>query len=512
VIAPSVPLLARGLVLATLLFIPLRILGEGYWPTDDALHHAAKAVSGKDWSEILVLRADVTGDTNPGWRVFESTVDRLTDWDAPALVLFSVIVAFVLVSLGPAVLLRRPEAWLGSLLVLSVTDPRVFARLLAGRPFLVGIAVLIVLCLLRPRLEAKAASWPLLGLVTGLLALATWVHGSWYLFGLPVLACLAARRWRAGARLAGCWAVGVLVGVSLTGTPLAFFWRSLRHPFLVLSGSPLPSVLSSELRPFSGSPLLAALVTATLALRATVGPGLVEDLENSTLLLGVGGWGLGFVAHRFWSDWGMPAVLVWLAEAGQGLIEARLPGRDLRRILLVLTAAIACFLSATLDLHQRWSHIDTTFRPLLAPAATASLPDPGGILYSDDMRAFYQVFFARPRAPWRYLVGFEAALMPPEDLTTLRGILPGRTPQAFAPWVRKMRAEDRLILQSAGRPPVSGLDWQDVGQGIWSGRLPRRAEPLAPGPDRAGTGLHTSRPALLPPPPLATIQLWSLRR
>jgi len=58
VIAPSVPLLARGLVLATLLFIPLRILGEGYWPRDDALHHAAKAVSGKDWSEILVLRAD----------------------------------------------------------------------------------------------------------------------------------------------------------------------------------------------------------------------------------------------------------------------------------------------------------------------------------------------------------------------------------------------------------------------------------------------------------------------
>src|SRR5262249_4533015 len=88
-ITPSVPLLPKSLLLGTLLFIPLRILGEGYWPTDDALHHAAKAVSGKDWSEILVLRADVTGDTNPGWRVFESTVDRLTDWDPPALVLFS---------------------------------------------------------------------------------------------------------------------------------------------------------------------------------------------------------------------------------------------------------------------------------------------------------------------------------------------------------------------------------------------------------------------------------------
>ena len=75
-----------------------------------------------------------------------------------------------------------------------------------------------------------------------------------------------------------------------------------------------------------------------------------------------------------------------------------------------------------------------------------------------------------------------------------------------------MHAEDRLVLQSAGRPPISGLDWQDVGQGIWSGRLPRRAGDPALGPDGVGPEFQTSRPALLPSRRLATILLWNLRR
>ena len=61
-----VPLVVRALVLATLFLIPVRIVGHGYRPTDDALRHAAKAVSGKSWDQILVLRPDVRVDSHPG--------------------------------------------------------------------------------------------------------------------------------------------------------------------------------------------------------------------------------------------------------------------------------------------------------------------------------------------------------------------------------------------------------------------------------------------------------------
>src|ERR1039457_6620285 len=50
-----VPLAAWAIVILLLLFIPLKVISYGYLPGDDALRHAAKAVSGKSWQEILVL-------------------------------------------------------------------------------------------------------------------------------------------------------------------------------------------------------------------------------------------------------------------------------------------------------------------------------------------------------------------------------------------------------------------------------------------------------------------------
>jgi hypothetical protein len=88
------------------------------------------------------------------------------------------------------------------------------------------------------------------------------------------------------------------------------------------------------------------------------------------------------------------------------------------------------------------------------------------------MRIFYQMFYRRPDAPWRYVVGFEPGIMPREDLLVYRDILKARTPQAFAPWVGKMRPPDRLVIRSVGvgPPPIEGLEWHHLGGEIWSGR------------------------------------------
>lgn len=52
----AVRLLVLCLVLACLVIIPMRVIGHGYMPGDDAMRHAGKVISGKDWDAILVIR------------------------------------------------------------------------------------------------------------------------------------------------------------------------------------------------------------------------------------------------------------------------------------------------------------------------------------------------------------------------------------------------------------------------------------------------------------------------
>lgn len=102
-------------------------------------------------------------------------------------------------------------------------------------------------------------------------------------------------------------------------------------------------------------------------------------------------------------------------------------------------------------------------------------PGQGGVVYSNSMEIFYGMFYKDPGAPWRYILGFEPGIMPPEDLEIYRKIQKRPDPSSFAPWVRKMRPADRLIVIHASdkAPKIEGLEWYDAGGYIWIGRLPR---------------------------------------
>src|SRR5438132_10763648 len=90
-----VPLAAWAIVLLLLLIIPLKVIGYGYLPPDDALRHAAKAVSGKDWRDILVLGTSYHFDPNWGWHWFLRQFHLWMHWDAEALVVFAVVMLYV---------------------------------------------------------------------------------------------------------------------------------------------------------------------------------------------------------------------------------------------------------------------------------------------------------------------------------------------------------------------------------------------------------------------------------
>ena len=89
------------------------------------------------------------------------------------------------------------------------------------------------------------------------------------------------------------------------------------------------------------------------------------------------------------------------------------------------------------------------------------------------MTFFFNTFYKNPRAEWRYIEGFEPALMQPDDLKVYRAIQRSRrAPEAYEPWIKKMRPQDRLAVESPYQPALPSLEWKRAGN-FWLGRLPR---------------------------------------
>jgi hypothetical protein len=471
--------IAQTIALVALVLAPLRILAQGYLPGDDALRHAAKAVSGRPWSDVLLLRPGITLDSNPGWHALLGALHRGLGLGAVDLVLVSVVVLFVLFSLGPVLVLRRPAAWLLALALLLVLEPALVERLVSGRPFLLTSAIVPLVGLLWPRLEA---SRPLgaLAFFAACGVAATWIHGSYYLLGLPVLALLLAGRTTAARRLALAFGVGILVGSALTGHPVGHLWQMLLHGYLSV-GLPKPAAaLVTEFQPFDGRPLAVIGFLALLAWRRARRPDAEPAWQDPVVVMAAGCWALGFVAYRFWIDWSAPALATLGALELQGAFE-REPAqqRSIPRWAIAGGAAILVLLVTGSDLQRRWS--EQVGRPFLVrenPTHAPWLPEPGGIAYSPEMGVFYALFFKNPDAPWKYTLGFEPAIMLPEDYRVFCEIKRSRgATEAYLPWVAKMGSADRLYVQQRSNvaPPIPGLEWFQPVYGIWAGRRPRAA-------------------------------------
>jgi hypothetical protein len=96
------------------------------------------------------------------------------------------------------------------------------------------------------------------------------------------------------------------------------------------------------------------------------------------------------------------------------------------------------------------------------------------------MQFFYNTFYKNPAGDWRYIVGFEPALMPPDDLKVYRDIHRSEgSADSYQPWIKKMRPIDRLALNRPGQPDIPALEWKQAAQGIWIGRLPSGPRPPA---------------------------------
>src|SRR5579862_7505413 len=130
-------------VIFVILFIPLKIINDGYVPSDDALRYTAKAVTGGSWQQILVMREGFTIDPNPGWQAFLQWLHGTWGCGQGVLLIFSVVCLMLLVMYCALPWFRRPEAWLAGLFAASLFTQECASRLSRGRPYIFTDAVLI---------------------------------------------------------------------------------------------------------------------------------------------------------------------------------------------------------------------------------------------------------------------------------------------------------------------------------------------------------------------------------
>jgi hypothetical protein len=460
------------LVALVLLAVPLKIIGTGYLPADDALRHCAKAASGQPWSEIIVTGEVFKIDQSLGWHGLLGGVHRLTGWNAESLVVFSVVALFLFVNGAMLPWLKRPEAWLVALLAAMIVSD-VPQRFLLGRPFTVTCTVLMTILFLA---QTRAPNWKNFLFVTALLTTCTFVHGVWYLWALPIAAFFFAGRFRWSLLLAGAWLLGTTFSMLLSGHPADYLSHALQMALHGVGGHLTNRTQVAELQPFGGDILAIILLGAVVMLRVWLKPKAQPFARNPAFWLVAGCWILGFRVGRFWEDWGWPALLVLIATEIELLLLAKFAADSLRRLLLVLIIALATFLAVTSDLNSRWTK-NLTWQYLSEaehPDLAGWMPEKGGILYTADMGIFYQTFFKNPNGGWRYILGYEPALMPKEDFETYHKILWNNgDAKAYAPWVEKMQPADRLVIRgnSGQQPNIPQLEWHYGVSGLWLGRV-----------------------------------------
>jgi hypothetical protein len=465
--------------IVTLLFISLRIVGSGFVPAGDAQRHVAKVFAQKPYSEIVVMRPVYTMDHSPGWDWLLRRLHEISGWDREALMSFSIVATLLCVFLAPLPWLRRPEAWLAALMAHFLAVPLPMIRLTQARPYLITEGILIGILFAWHSENARKPNTVKLLLTSLAIMFSVWMHGAWYLWLLPLAAFFMAGAWRTGIWLATCWVAGTLSGAILSGSPIEFLKQALLIVGAVAREHVPQWLLVGEFRPGDGRFSTIVLLGIVFLLRKQLDKNANKLFSGPVFWLIALCWVLDFKADRFWADWGVPAVLVWLALQFEDLIAASWTGNSWKRIMATGMLAVPLFLDTTNDTERRYSgSLSEPFIDASQPALQGWLPESQGIFYSAQMEFFYNTFYRNPQADWRYILGMEPTLMPEDDLAIFRQIQLSQFDfKAYEPWVKKMRPQDRLEISSVSQPTLPQLEWTNAVPGIWIGRLPKGVGP-----------------------------------
>jgi len=471
-----VPLICWTAALLTAVFVCVKILGYGFVPPGDARRHAAKPFAHKPYSEIVVMRPQYVVDHSPGWEWLLGVLRRAAGWEEDALISFSVAGMMLVLLCFPLIWMRHPEAWLAAVLVQMIAIPELMTRWTQGRPYLLSEGILMALLLSWSKEQGRNPPWWKVGLTCLGFALSAWVHGSWYLWVLLLAAFFLAQRWRAGLWLAGCWGIGTIAGALLTGQPVEFLYGAVFMAASVFQEHAPSWLLAGEFQPSAGEFATIATLAILYLWRQRQNTTSAPLASQPAVWMIAINWILGFTADRFWADWGVAAAIVWMAGEFDQAIPTLWKDASLQRLLACGCIMLPLYLDSTNDLGRRYTACLTEpFVDGASPQFKGWMPGQNGIFYAGNMQFFYNTFYKNPRGAWRYIAGFEPALMPPGDLKVYRDIQrTGGSPESYQPWIKKMRPEDRLAITRPDQPSLPALEWKEAAPSVWIGRLPAR--------------------------------------
>ncbi|MEK7752199.1 MAG: hypothetical protein AAB654_09810 [Acidobacteriota bacterium] len=462
------------LCLAVFLIVPLRIIAHGYLPIDDALRHSAHAVDGRDWGEVILMSPEFRPETDghPGWHRFLRFVHQHTNWSPDRLVYFSVALAFFTFTVGGLLAFGNPPAWFMACALMSIVEPAVFARLSLGRPFFFSMAALVVmLCLwTRPR---PVRWWLEAALGVAVFTPAIVMYSSaWYLWAIPLLPLMVCRRWRSLLLATAALAIAIATATLVNGWYNTLFVPLMGLKVSLLQSSTVTTNLVSELQPSGGPYLSLVVVMLFLTAKCVRGAKLRAEIFQVDFCLILLTWTMGLFVGRFWSEWGLPAMTVWMSRQILDSMQLKLSGLSRRgdTIGLMGLAAGVLYLGLTADIGGRYTQ--ALRNPLLiAPFEDFAfeLPAEGGVLYSPNMQLFYAVYHRLPYVKFRFSTAFEPGIMPPEDLKVLRDHQAYGLLRDYKPWFEKMTSKDRIVLNSPMMPEWPEMEFKPF-YGSWIGR------------------------------------------
>lgn len=184
-------------------------------------------------------------------------------------------------------------------------------------------------------------------------------------------------------------------------------------------------------------------------------------------------WMLSIKVVRFWVDWGAIALMFWLSHKISYLIEdmQSIKKPFLRWVLFVFTVLSFVLIipsTAWNNQKERKSYSVDFSKPQLAEYK----PLDGGIIYNDSMNHFYYQYFADPEGKYKYILGFEPAIMLKEDRNTYREIIYSLYHySSYKPWINKLTEKDRLFVTYDISTFYPQLDWIKAGNHLWIGKL-----------------------------------------
>ena len=467
-------ILAIIILSAVFIIIPFKIIWKGFLPNDDANRHVAYAISDHKWSDVLEITPGLESDHNVGWHKILRFIYKCFRINKKDLLIISIIGLFFLFNLTGCLVSPNSAAWPITLIALFLFEASLIQRSILGRPFIISnIATLILLKLWFIK-DLEIKNWLKYFISMLVLVLAVWIHGTWYTFLILPTALLLSGQIKRSINLTLCILVSTVIGAFLTGEIKEFLYFHYAATLNIFSEKIYNWQLVTEFAE-GNVRLLWMIPTIFIIILLIISKKLkLNDLSKDPIFIMILlTWMLSIKVVRFWVDWGTVALTFWLSLKLSELIKDMESAKKplLRRTFFVLIAITVTILIPSSNWNNKKER-NSFIVDFSKKEFEAFKPVEGSIIYNDSMRHFYYQYYADPEGKYKYVLGFEPAIMLEDNRKTFRDILYSRFHyKAYKPWVDKLTKKDRLFASNDLSKNYPQLDWIKASDKFYIGKL-----------------------------------------